>query len=263
MQISAPLLWLLKHLDNPYPSLATKRSLCKQSGLSLKVLAEWFSHTRRRIGWTSISKRYFEGDRQMTRDCIHRVLFEPSRPLGYSKEIIESVENMKMVAERLHAKKFKRTIHASRHVTTVGLNDRLEMSSSTRPLDPTYPACLLQDDNTTICQYVSDVQAKELRTTDQCPNNTGKKRPRDSCSADTQDGEAMECSRPIKKLKCVIFDDLNHFSHISSEHPIYPIQGQLRELRHSLQYRRVKRLQSCRLLHYPSRHFRSSLRLPP
>lgn len=93
--------WLLQNLANPYPSLSAKRDLIKHTNVSMKILNDWFSHSRSKIGWTKIVKRHFEGDRPRAIDCAYRVLFGHESAHRQSKEVIRDFENMRRAAEAL------------------------------------------------------------------------------------------------------------------------------------------------------------------
>lgn len=97
--------WVLANIHNPYPSSTTKRIFHLQSGMSLKSINDCLTSIRRRIGWTAISKRYFEGDRNLTVDCAQRILVEGSGHPHYSEEIHRKFKEMEATAERLYGGK--------------------------------------------------------------------------------------------------------------------------------------------------------------
>lgn len=67
----------------------------------MKEISDTLSQTRRRIGWTSISKRHFQGNRQLTIDCATILFLESCGHLFYSKDIIRDFENMRDAAKKL------------------------------------------------------------------------------------------------------------------------------------------------------------------
>lgn len=97
-----PYKWVLHNLHNPYPSLATKKSLAKESDISVKLLSDWLSNIRRRIGWNAFSNQYFKGDRALTIDCAQRILLEDVHALPYSQKIMHDFLRVKEAAERLY-----------------------------------------------------------------------------------------------------------------------------------------------------------------
>lgn len=101
--------WLCDNLHNPYPSASTKRKIADISGVSSKVIGEWFSQTRRRIGWTTLLKKRFGGNRQLCIDCAHNILKEGSGCLFYSPEITQDFRRMKSKTERLYRDRFGRS----------------------------------------------------------------------------------------------------------------------------------------------------------
>lgn len=92
--------WLLKHLHSPYPNQATRKRLAQQSNISLKAVNDWFTHIRRRIGWTSIVKGLFHGEKQLAVDGARSVLLEDVEQ-GFSDEVVKAFKDMKLKAERV------------------------------------------------------------------------------------------------------------------------------------------------------------------
>ncbi|KAG5220681.1 homeodomain mating type protein [Salix suchowensis] len=66
--------WLLKNIHNPYPSRQTKELISRGTGTSIQNVDAWFLNARRRIGWTSISKRYYNGSKIDTIAAASRAL---------------------------------------------------------------------------------------------------------------------------------------------------------------------------------------------
>lgn len=207
-------LWLLKHLDNPYPSISTKRALCKRSGLVMKAVNEWFSHARRRIGWTSLMKRHFKGDRQLTIDCAHHILVEGS-PLYYSDDICQDVENMRDTAERLFAKKSRQSslsrIFDNRITESVESPRRMSSSFSSQfppPVSTLAQISLYEEAYIPHVPPRSELASESQNDAD--PRTTiKKKRARDASDEgqtrfESWRGGPAEASRPVKRLKCVL-----------------------------------------------------------
>lgn len=194
-------------MDNPYPSASVRHSLCKQSGLSKKAIGEWFSQTRRRIGWTSISKKHFKGDRQLTSDCVNRVLFEPSGTLHYAPEVVRDVENMRLAAYRLYSKKFDRsrsTMLADSCSTKTPCLEGGDVPSSVLPLKPW--AVSFPDATSAPISYSDGVgSSSEPQLTSEARNNAKRKRPLDACTieSDSLQIDTAGRPRPVKKLRYV------------------------------------------------------------
>nr|AER51799.1 homeodomain 1 mating type protein [Pleurotus tuoliensis] len=72
--------WLLKNIRNPYPSKETKELISRGTGTSLQNIDAWFLNTRRRIGWTSISKKFFSGSKVDTIAAAFRALKDDLKP---------------------------------------------------------------------------------------------------------------------------------------------------------------------------------------
>ncbi|KAF5312542.1 hypothetical protein D9619_002864 [Psilocybe cf. subviscida] len=53
-------LWLLGHLQNPYPSKNLRVQMSKETGTPLKDIDAWFIDVRKRIGWNDIRRAHFE-----------------------------------------------------------------------------------------------------------------------------------------------------------------------------------------------------------
>lgn len=101
--------WLCDNLHNPYPSSSTKRSIGELTGVSSKAVGEWFSQARRRIGWTTILKKRFGGNRQLCIDCAHIIFSEGTGYSLYPKGIIQDFHRMKSKSERLYKDRFGRS----------------------------------------------------------------------------------------------------------------------------------------------------------
>lgn len=101
--------WLCDNLHNPYPSASTKRKIAESSEVTSKVIGEWFSQARRRIGWTALLKKRFGGNRQLCIDCAHDIFNEGSSCSFYSPEITQDFRRMKSKTERLYRDRFGRS----------------------------------------------------------------------------------------------------------------------------------------------------------
>lgn len=196
--------------------MSMKKALCKGSGLTTKAMNEWFSHMRRRIGWTSVLKRHFKGDRQLTVDCAHRILVERSGPLYYSDDICQDIENMRISAERLYAKKTRQN-SLSINLDN-GVNDRAgpfegtRFSSPSQPPLPSYNLNWSSPHNGLPSLPRSNDLGFESRSYTNSQPTVTKKRARDTSISDRQDESiswyhsSAEGFRPVKKLKYVILD---------------------------------------------------------
>ncbi|KLO20649.1 hypothetical protein SCHPADRAFT_991979 [Schizopora paradoxa] len=92
--------WLLAHLHNPYPTASVKQTLAGELGVSTKVINDWFTNHRRRIGWASICKRRFENDRFKMVDYAYRILVDNSTS-QLPAAIVDEFLQMKDTAEHL------------------------------------------------------------------------------------------------------------------------------------------------------------------
>jgi hypothetical protein len=57
--------WIVRHLDNPYPSNILKASIASNAGVPLRAVTDWFQSIRRHIGWASFCKKRFLGYRSL------------------------------------------------------------------------------------------------------------------------------------------------------------------------------------------------------
>lgn len=105
--------WLLKHLHSPYPNPATRKRLAQQSNISLRAVNDWFTHIRRRIGWSSIVKGLFHGEKQLAVDGARSVLLEGVEQ-GFSDEVVKAFKDVKLKAERVLEGKLKESSLAKR-----------------------------------------------------------------------------------------------------------------------------------------------------
>jgi hypothetical protein len=111
--------WLLKNLHNPYPSNEVKESLSRSPGVSLKQINAWFINVRRRIGWTALSRKHFDGSHTETIDAAYRAFVkeDPKRPLLYT--VSSEFEALKVAAEDLYSDKLRKSVLAGKLDTAV------------------------------------------------------------------------------------------------------------------------------------------------
>lgn len=91
--------WLLKHVHNPYPSQNRKLQLARSVDVSMKAVNNWFSTTRRQIGWTAFCKRHFKGNRQLAVDCAHQILNQDAT--SFSSDVVWELLEVKSRAEKI------------------------------------------------------------------------------------------------------------------------------------------------------------------
>ncbi len=99
--------WLIKHLHNPYPSNVTKTKIAGSSSSRQKCVGDWFTNVRRRMGWSSILKKHFQGDRVATIDCAHRIFAEVAEPDGVGAEVLSDFMEMKKRLNEMFEGKLK------------------------------------------------------------------------------------------------------------------------------------------------------------
>ena len=104
--------YLLANLHNPFLTSETRKSLAQQSGVSEKVISDWFVNIRQKIGWTTIQREHFNKSRPFTVDSARIVLLnERSKTdagvdgVAVKAEIIDAFKQMKDTAERLYREK--------------------------------------------------------------------------------------------------------------------------------------------------------------
>nr|BDD37069.1 homeodoamin [Rhizopogon roseolus] len=101
--------WLLANIHNPYPSSDTKTNIARSSGCSMNSVSAWFISARRRIGWTTICRKYFNNRRADTLDAAHRALVkeDPARVLPFT--VFHDFIQMKANAQDLYASTFTKS----------------------------------------------------------------------------------------------------------------------------------------------------------
>ncbi|KAG2118041.1 homeodomain protein 1 [Suillus discolor] len=101
--------WLLANIHNPYPSSDTKATIASSSGCSMSSVAAWFTSARRRIGWTTICRKYFNNCRADTIDAASCALVkeDPSRVLA--PVISHDFQQMKAATHDLYASTFTKS----------------------------------------------------------------------------------------------------------------------------------------------------------
>ena len=104
--------YLLANLHNPFLTSETRKSLAQQSGVSEKVISDWFVNIRQKIGWTAIQREHFNKSRPFTVDSARIVLLnERSKAdagvdgVAVKAEVIDAFKQMKDTAERLYREK--------------------------------------------------------------------------------------------------------------------------------------------------------------
>src|SRR5262249_26045514 len=106
--------WLLKNIHDPYPSNEVKQSISISTGTDARHVNAWFMSVRRRMGWTTLARKYFSGNRADTVDAAYRALVQddPKRPLEY--RIRSDFAKMKVDTECLYADKLRKSVLASK-----------------------------------------------------------------------------------------------------------------------------------------------------
>ncbi|KAF8560023.1 hypothetical protein OG21DRAFT_1502381 [Imleria badia] len=101
--------WLLENIANPYPSSTVKASLAQQYNCPLSAVNTWFVNARRRMGWTTLCRDYFDNCRANALDAAHRALVneDPNRPLP--PNIIHAFVGVKATAEGLYSSNFSKS----------------------------------------------------------------------------------------------------------------------------------------------------------
>ncbi|KAF9502396.1 hypothetical protein BDN71DRAFT_1500521 [Pleurotus eryngii] len=118
--------WLLKNIHNPYPTKETKLLIMQATGASLTNIDAWFLNARRRIGWSTISRKYFGGSKTDTAAAAFRALSKEAPRLSDGEEqtplpanIWVAFVEMEDVAKQLYSEKFTTSKLAGRLDTTV------------------------------------------------------------------------------------------------------------------------------------------------
>ncbi|KAF9218579.1 hypothetical protein BS17DRAFT_770610 [Gyrodon lividus] len=104
--------WLLANLHNPYPSTEVKQSIATETGYHICSISSWFVNVRRRMGWTTLCRDYFQGCRADTVDAACRVLVQENENRALAPELIHAFMVMKVTAEGLYSSTFSKSILA-------------------------------------------------------------------------------------------------------------------------------------------------------
>ncbi|KLO20647.1 hypothetical protein SCHPADRAFT_991977 [Schizopora paradoxa] len=107
--------WLITNLHNPYPTPAVKSRIAASSGVPVRTVNDWFTNVRRRIGWTSILKADFGGDRSAIIDSACRVFVGSSQRSIVPPRILQKFLDVEGTLKRLYdgkleASSFAKTI---------------------------------------------------------------------------------------------------------------------------------------------------------
>lgn len=126
--ISLSLKWLLDNIHEPFLTYEARSRIAKQSGVSEKTLSDWFVNARRKIGWTSIQKKFFNKSRAFTIDCARSVfLGEPSKG-EIRSEVADAFRQMKKTAEALFKEKCEPSINSKELEELVAEKEREQES---------------------------------------------------------------------------------------------------------------------------------------
>nr|AIN44156.1 HD1 protein [Volvariella volvacea] len=99
--------WLIKNLQNPYPSAAFRESLSKETGCRRKDIDSWFVDTRKRIGWNDLRKRHFKNRKEMV-DTATRVFIQGASS-DLPADVAVAFQRIQDKAQRLHQQKLRQT----------------------------------------------------------------------------------------------------------------------------------------------------------
>jgi hypothetical protein len=58
-----PFSWLLENAHDPYPATSLKKTWARQAKVTPRVMDDWFKSIRKEIGWVSLTKLHFRGQR--------------------------------------------------------------------------------------------------------------------------------------------------------------------------------------------------------
>ncbi|KAG1757152.1 homeodomain protein 1 [Suillus lakei] len=101
--------WLLANVHNPYPTSDTKANITRSSGCSMNSVAAWFISARRRIGWTTICRKFFNSCRADTVDAACRALVKEDPARVLAPAIFHDFQQMKAAAQELYASTFTKS----------------------------------------------------------------------------------------------------------------------------------------------------------
>ncbi|KAF4604955.1 hypothetical protein EYR40_003738 [Pleurotus pulmonarius] len=201
--------WLLKNICNPYPSKETKELISRGTGTSLQNIDAWFLNARRRIGWTTISKKYFSGSKVDTVAAAFRALSievsdEDRTPLPAN--IRMSFVEMENTAKELYSEKFTKSELAGtldRIVKDMTDDDRVnrrDKRKKEKALEKLRAECLREDKRT------QDAQARWRAAEEGYPSpspepESSKRRFETPSSEESQDEEDVMPPIPIAGRK--------------------------------------------------------------
>lgn len=122
--------WLIANIYNPYPSSDTKANIARSSGCSMNSVAAWFISARRRIGWTTICRKYFNNCRADTVDAASRALVKEDSTRVLEPAIFHDFQQMKAATHDLYASTFTKSALAGdldAVVKDMTVEDRLQL----------------------------------------------------------------------------------------------------------------------------------------
>ncbi|KZT30833.1 hypothetical protein NEOLEDRAFT_1174199 [Neolentinus lepideus HHB14362 ss-1] len=101
--------WLIHNVHNPYPGKAVKEIIAADTGASVTSIDAWFQSARRRIGWTNVSKRYFDSCRKSTVAAARRILCDGNDAMPEDAHLTHEFLEIKAKAQSLCSKMYKKS----------------------------------------------------------------------------------------------------------------------------------------------------------
>jgi hypothetical protein len=101
--------WFLNNLHDPFPSQEVKASIARSSKTSLYAINRWFTRIRSKVGWSEISRDYFNNDRRATVQAARRAFKADKSKEPLPADIFLRFYQMQTDAEDLYQHKFEQS----------------------------------------------------------------------------------------------------------------------------------------------------------
>nr|UWI70525.1 homeodomain mating-type A1 [Pleurotus eryngii] len=225
--------WLLKNIRNPYPSKETKKLISRGTGTSLQNIDVWFLNARRRIGWTGISKKYFNGSKVDTAAAAFRALQDDIQSsISASDEewtplpanIRMAFVEMENAAKELYSEKFTKSELAGtldrmvKDMTDDDRSRRRDERKKEKALEKLRAERIREDKRS------QDVQKRWIEAQEGYPSQSpepesSKWRFETQSSVDSQDEEDVTPPLPVAGRKRTTTDDSSDERQVADERP--------------------------------------------
>jgi Homeobox KN domain len=207
--------WLMQNIHDPYPNSMQMQIISDVSGTSTAQVELWFQEARDSIGWSKLSRDFFEGSVNATVAAARRVYLERDKKISF--DIMFSFAAVKTSAETLFSehpslqgKNVGTGSVGTIRTMAMGQDHHMGSSPGEYVIDPDNILVLPQVDFPAPPEPLSDLSDNESEEEDTTPppSIAGCKR---LLAEDEFTSQVADLGRPQKRPRCVVFFSLGSF----------------------------------------------------